>query len=258
MERGSTWLRKAQLRDGSWPAHSGQGEGCWTTALACLALRVQEEVSEAVVRGIAWLCHAWPGEGSLWWRFRHRLLGGPTVVRQNLSLRGWSWTPGTSSWVEPTCYALIGLHNLPDAIRPRRAAARRRLGEAMLYDRMCPGGGWNCGNPLIYGVAGEPQVGPTAWALLALQEYRDRTENRKSLDWLARTYEQIQGPGSLALAHICLENYGRPTPPVEPALQHLYLANQFFHSVPVVSWATLALGGVPEWLQWTGQGGSKS
>ena len=29
----------------------------------------------------------------------------------------------------------------------------------MLYDRMCPGGGWNCGNPKVYGVAGEPLVG---------------------------------------------------------------------------------------------------
>ncbi len=172
-------------------------------------------------------------------------------MRQNHSLRGWGWTPGTNSWVEPTSYSLILLRNIPEDSYPPRAAQRRRLGEEMLYDRMCPGGGWNSGNPLVYGVAGEPRVGPTVWALLALQDYCDRPQNRRSLEWLESVYKDIRGPASLALAHTCLETYGRPTPALEPALQSLYLTNQFFHHVPVVAWAAVALSPRRDWLRWT-------
>jgi len=250
IQRGAGWLRETQLRDGSWPAYAGQREGCWVTALGCLALHTLGVAPEAVANGVAWLCEEWPGEGGFWWRLRHRLFSRTTEIRQNYYFRGWSWSPGTSSWVEPTSYALIVLRNARGLSLPRRATLRVRLGEGMLYDRMCPAGGWNCGNPLVYGVAGEPQVGPTAWALLALQDHRERTENQRSLDWLAHEYEQIRGPGSLALAHICLEVHGRPTPPLEPALERLYLTNEFFHHVPVVAWAGVALSPAQPWLQW--------
>lgn len=241
IQRAADWLCAGQLPDGSWPTHIGRGEGSWATAPACLALHVEAGAPEAVARGTVWLCNAWPGEGGLWWRMRHWLLARRSTVRQNPFYRGWSWTLGTSSWVEPTSYALILLRNIPNQAHPRRATRRRKLGEGMLYDRMCPGGGWNTGNPLIYGVPGEPQVSPTVWALLALQDYRDRSENRKSLGWLELAYQHIRAPGSLSLAHICLEAYGRPTPRLEPALRRLHSRYQFLHSVLVMSWATLAL-----------------
>lgn len=254
--RGCDWLCQAQLPDGSWPAHPGQQEGCWVTALACLALHAQGQAFEEVARGIRWLCDAWPAEGGFWWRLRQRLFGGHTEVRQNHALRGWSWTRGTSSWVEPTSYALVLLRSTPEALHPVNAAKRRWLGEAMLYDRMCPEGGWNCGNPVVYGVPGQPEVGPTAWALLALRDYEDRAENRQSLQWLEHAYESIQGPASLSLAHLCLETYGRPTPPLEPGLQSLYALNQFFHNVLVVSWAAVALTPGRSLFQWATEGGS--
>lgn len=76
------------------------------------------------------------------------------MVRQDSRLRGWNWTPGTASWVEPTAHALLLLRMLPPETLPSPAARGRQLAEQMLFDRMCPGGGWNSGNPLIYGVAG--------------------------------------------------------------------------------------------------------
>lgn len=256
--RGIAWLLAAQLPDGSWPAYPDQKEGCWTTALAGLALHAHGHAREAVANGFDWLSSIWPGEGTLWRRLQQRLFVSSTIVRQNLSLRGWSWTPGTSSWVEPTAYALILLHHLyPDAL-PRHVEKRRRLAQAMLYDRMCPGGGWNSGNPMDYGVPGEALVGPTVWALLALQDHRERAENQKSLDWLARAYEHIQGPASLALAHMCLETYGRPVEGLEPALRRLYSANSFLQSVPVAAWAAMALGPGCKWLRWRRIGASES
>lgn len=119
----------------------------------------------------------------------------------------------------------------------------------MLYDRMCRGGGWNSGNPLVYGVNGEPRVSPTVWALLALQRHAEHPQNRESLDWLECGYESICGPGSLALAHLCLSVYRRATPPVESRLQFFYSTNRFLLSVQVTALAALALSGPRDWLR---------
>ncbi|MGO8731499.1 MAG: prenyltransferase/squalene oxidase repeat-containing protein [Terriglobia bacterium] len=252
---GRQWLCQAQLPNGSWPAFVGQQRGCWVTALACLALKAQQESRDSVARGVRWLCDSWPAEGGFWQRLGRRLRRTPAAVRQDSSLRGWNWTPGTASWVEPTSYSLILLKNLSRELLPPSSGKRVRLAEAMLYDRMCPGGGWNAGNPLVYGVAGIPRVGPTAWALLALLDQRDRPENRKSLDWLSAAFPRIQGPGSLALAHLCLQAHGRAvrgnrksSPGLEASLRARQAVNQFLMNVPVVAWAAIALSGVPDWL----------
>jgi hypothetical protein len=118
----------------------------------------------------------------------------------------------------------------------------------MLYDRMCPGGGWNSGNPLVYGAAGVPRIGPTVWALLALKDYRDRPENRQSLDWLEQAYPQIQGPGSLVLAHFCLKIHDRSVFPLEPSLAALNSNNQFLGHTLAAAWAAISLSGRAAWL----------
>jgi hypothetical protein len=163
------------------------------------------------------------------------------VARQDGSLCGWNWTPGTASWVEPTAQALLFLRFLPVEMLSPQTAKRRQLAERMLFDRMCPDGGWNSGNPLIYGVAGVPHVGPTAWALLALRDHFERAEIQLSSQWLEGAYGGIRGPASLALAHRCLAAYGRPVPPLAPALDKLYGNNRFFENVLTTAWAALAL-----------------
>ena len=275
LKLGRLWLHQAQLPDGSWPPFAGQPQGCWVTALACLALRTHKDSAERVGRGVQWLCNAWPAEGRYWRRLLNRLRRKSAAARQNDALRGWSWTPGTASWVEPTALSLILLKALPGHLLPRSSEKRKRLAEAMLYDRMCLGGGWNAGNSLVYNVALAPRVGPTAWALLALLDRRDREENRMSLDWLAGVYPEIQGPGSLALAHLSLEAYGRRVPENEssklgngnsklevqnstsavdalpawePCLRSRHAVNGFLMNVAVAAWVVLALQGMPDWL----------
>jgi len=248
LERGYQWLRSSQLPDGSWPAVAGQQEGSWTTALACLALRRLETATAEMDKGLAWICQEWPREGGWWWRILRWLRREENVSRQNDSYRGWNWTSRTSSWVEPTAYALIALDSTPASQRLKLAVRRRQLGEAMLYDRMCPGGGWNAGNPTVYGVPGDPNVVPTVWALLALRHNRSRPENQQSVDWLEQHGIRTNGPGSLALAHLCLEVYGRSASPLEAALQEFYRRNQFLLNVQVLAWAALALSPRPGWL----------
>ena len=116
---------------------------------------------------------------------------------QNESYFGWSWTAGTASWVEPTSYAMVCLRATRAEVLPATAERRLRVGEALLFDRMCPGGGWNCGNPMVYGVPGEPQVASTVWAF-SRQGHPDRPEVQQSVRWLEGKLPSIQSPASLA------------------------------------------------------------
>lgn len=260
LDRAAKWLHQAQLADGAWPAAAGDHPGGWVTALACLALVEHTKApGEVVIKGHRWLIDSWPAEGNWLWRLRQRWYSkSGAIVRQDHALHGWSWTPGTASWVEPTAYVLILLRNIPAQLYSAGTAKRRQLGERMLHDRVCPDGGWNVGNPMIYGVPGEPRVGPTAWALLALKDYKERPEIKASLDWLERNYENISGPGSLAVAHLCFSAYGRPIAPAERRLIDFYEKNHFLRNVVVAAWVCLALGSVPAWLEGSSKAGDKA
>lgn len=249
VERGQAWLLGARNEDGSWPTRPETGQGNWVTPLAGLALVAAGDSPEAIGGAAAWLCRSRSGEGSFRVRLA-RLMARKGVVEQDLSLKGWSWTPGTSSWVEPTALALLFLHQVLPALLPAEAAERRRVGEALLYDRMCPVGGWNAGNPKVYGVSGIPQFGPTAWALLALQEHGEREENRRSLEWLSDRFTSIAGPSSMALAHLALEANGRPIAGLETKLEAQFASQEFLDNVPAFAQAAVALRPGPDVFRW--------
>ncbi len=249
LDSAAAWLQRAQMKGGAWPNASGKEPGCWVTALACLALlSLKGPSQDAIVRGANWLNETWPAEGNFLWRLRQQQQAH-SVVHQDHGLRGWGWTPNTASWVEPTAYALILLQNIPAVDRPSHALKRIQMGEKMLYDRACPGGGWNAGNPLVYGVPGVPRISPTVWALLALRHRQDHAVNVESVEWLRQRYQSLRSPASLALAHLCLKVYGRAENPLETRLGDFYANNQFLQSIPAMAWASLALGGVPSWLK---------
>jgi hypothetical protein len=245
---GFHYLLGAQLKDGSWPSSPEETAGSWVTSLTCWTLLADSDSAKAVAAGIRWLCEDWPRDSTPWRRFLRSFFSQRRISGQNDSLRGWGWTPRTSSWVEPTSFALLVLQMSPDKFLPHSAARRQQLAEELLYDRMCPGGGWNCGNPMVYGVAGEPLVIPTAWALLALRNHAERSENLLSLEWLKKNVSSLHGPGSLALARICLKSYGRTWPANAPELRDVYLKNEFLGDIQVTAWACLALGPRNTWL----------
>jgi hypothetical protein len=249
--RGLQFLRETQLSDGSWPSTPEQKSGCWLTSLSIWVLLIlaNRSTSPAASAGLRWLCNDWPQDSTRWGRLLRRLTSQKEVHPIKLSYRGWSWTPGTSSWVEPTSFALIALERGFENVTPSTIVKRRReLATAMLYDRMCPGGGWNCGNPRVYGVPGEPLVIPTVWALIALRRNSTRRENRESLDWLEQNVANIRSAASLALAKICVETYGRTWPAASPTLAGLFENNGFRENVPVVAWSCLAMSERSGWL----------
>jgi hypothetical protein len=252
--RGYEYIRMAQLPDGSWPSTPKDEVGCWVTSLACLVLDPVGDSSSNFVAGLRWICQDWPADTTPWRRLLARLSSQSDVAPVNHSYRGWGWTPGTSSWVEPTAFALLALEHAVGGELPQAAAKRRELGEALLYDRMCPGGGWNCGNPSVYGVPGEPLVGPTTWALIALRGHPERRQNVESMDWLSRSVPTIQSAASLASAKVCMEAYGRRWPEDAPLFQDLHDRNGFLNSTQVAAWTCLALMERAKWLDRTGPG----
>lgn len=250
--RAAHFLATMQLPDGSWPSSPEVPGGSWVTSLVCLALQGQNKFSEKVTSGLNWVCHDLPGDSQLFRRLIRRFIVKNTVAKQNDSYYGWSWTPGTSSWVEPTSYALMLMQRIPEALLPEAARRRRRLATAMLIDRMCPGGGWNCGNPMVYGVPGQPQVGPTVWALLALKDQAAQAEVQQSINWLAENSKSTRGsglsPATLALTEIAMTAYGQSDTRLSEALCAACEKNEGSWTVPEVAWAALALSETGNWL----------
>jgi len=247
MARARHYLLAAQLRDGSWPASREETRGSWVTSLACSVLSSENQSTEAVSAGRRWLCRDLPLDSSPFRLFVRRLFSSASHSAHNDSLRGWGWTPRTSSWVEPTAFALLALRDVAAASLPREASARRQLAVELLYDRMCPGGGWNCGNPMVYGVAGEPLVLPTSWALLALRDQPSHEKKTASLAWLQQAYPQVRSLASLAVAKIALQACGAGVPH-NSSRPSMRFAGDHQRMVHVIAWACLALNPHRTWF----------
>ena len=145
----------------------------------------------------------------------------PAVARQDNSLEAWSWVDGTASWVEPTAWSVLVLKQRLARGRYPDAAERVRLGEEMLSDRACRGGGWNYGNPNVYGKDLMPYVPTTALALLALQNRRDEPAVVRGLQQLQRDVLSERSTVALSLAIICLRAYELPAIAPEQYLTQL-------------------------------------
>jgi hypothetical protein len=245
--KGAGCLQSAQLPDGSWPACAGMRAGSWITSLACSVLAANGHSAKNVAAGLKWLCDDFPRDSSPWMRFVQSLRSKSDIVSQNDSYRGWGWTPKTASWVEPTAFALLALRDAPVEQLPRNVAERRDLAVALLYDRMCPGGGWNCGNPRVYGVDGEALVLPTCWALLALRDASEKPGRPLSLAWLQKEFAKIESAASLAVGCITLENYGIERPQAKRDLQDWSGQELAAQGTHVLAWVCLALDPARRW-----------
>ena len=252
VQTGERWLLACQAADGSWPAGPPDGTGGgWVTSLACLYLASQCDAGDPLHRGLQWLSQAWPADFGWRWRTRRWIFGlrNEIPVQHDPSVCGWSWNVGTASWVEPTSYALLALQCAPQKLLPRLAARRCELGIRFLLDRACEVGGWNCGDPAVYGIPGEPQVVQTAWALLALRRETPDAKISRSLAWLEQALPTLKSPASLAVGHLCLAAREIRLPPLAASLEEFFARSRFFDNVVDVAWSALALSPLPRWLK---------
>jgi hypothetical protein len=213
-------IEKWQNRDGSWPIFaSDEAEGCWTTSLAILTLLATRPRSEHIRAGVGWLLDATGREASWFWRWKFQMVDNG--VKFDPAKYGWSWVPGTASWVIPTAFSLIALQQVRDSGLSQGTHLNDRLnvGNRMLLDRMCPGGGWNAGNGIAFGVAYAPYVDATSIGLLALRRCECEAV-QASVSWLASRLADCSSPYSLAWGILALTAYRKRSAKIDDALSH--------------------------------------
>jgi hypothetical protein len=88
----------------------------------------------------------------------------------------------------------------------------------MLLNRVCPGGGWNAGNGVVYGTPLAPHPDDTAIALLALSNRPQDAITQAALNYLERVAPKLTAPGSLAWAILALAAHRRPITSLRRAL----------------------------------------
>lgn len=201
-------LHNLQNADGSWPAFAGdERDGCWTTALAMLTLLAVGGRSGALESATHWLVDAKGREANWFWRWKFQTVD--KSVQFNPAKYGWSWVPGTTSWVIPTAFALVALQQIKSrGLSPTGSVAERiDIGINMLLDRTCPRGGWNAGNGMAFGVPYAPYLDATGIALLALADRREELGVRASLGWLVNQLPGCPSPYSLAWGILALTAY---------------------------------------------------
>jgi hypothetical protein len=235
-ERGAAihFLLRIQNPNGSWPAFVGDDEnGSGLTGLALYALHRCGVEGSATDRAIRWLLR-FRGQESHWlWKWKFRILD--RHVRFDPGKFGWPWDPETVSWVVPTSYSVLALKNGSGASRQALLRFRIRRGVEMLYDRICPQGGWNAGNGVVYGSPMAPHPDITAVALLALLGEPGDDLVTPSLDWLEQRAESCFAPWSLAWTILALDAFRRPT---ERLIQRLGVVAE---SAEINDCATLAV-----------------
>jgi hypothetical protein len=210
LERALDTIEKLQNQDGSWPAFIGdEPEGCWTTALAVLSLMAARHRTKRLASGIQWLLNARGREANCFWRWKLSTIDNK--VKFDPAKFGWNWVSGTTSWVIPTAFALIALQQARQRgyNKTTQIVERVDLGISMLLDRICPGGGWNSGNGIAFGVPLAPHIDATSIALLALTRHEEDRGVQRSLHWLANHLAGCPSPYSLAWGVLAIASYRR-------------------------------------------------
>jgi hypothetical protein len=246
---GLRWLVTHQHDDGGWPVSARVDHGSWATALAVLALDGLGRERVRAVRGARWLLRRTPRTLGVVASLLHRFAPDTLAVRLNPDLKGWAWTAGATSFVEPTCYALLALKRIRPHLSGTAVTERIDEAERMVYDRMCRAGGWNYGNSTVLEAELWPYADVTALALLALAEHREREANQRSLRALRGMLHDVGSGLSVAWATLCFAAYGEDLTPWRARLVERYARTAFLGETKAVALALLALSGGAEVLR---------
>jgi len=240
LEKAEQWLANTQNPDGSWSYGAGSKAPSWSTALAVMALSDSSVEGERLVRAGNWILAQEGSKPGILAKLILALSFQKKAVRLNDDLVGWSWTPGSFSWVEPTSYCLIALKKIKSRLSAKAVQERVDQAELMIYDRMCEGGGWNYGNAAVYGDPLWPYPDITALALIALQDHKERNDNRVSLRALSKMAETTDSGLALGWTTICLSVYGEDISELRKRLDQKFARTKFLGETKPVALAILA------------------
>ena len=210
-----SWALTLQNIDGSVSVNPGhRGQGLWLTAQAAIVFH-HYGFKENLKRALDFLLS-----------LRSVTVANDPRLKQDNTLIGWPWVPGTFGWVEPTAWSLIALHLSGQTGHPRAVEGRK-----LLLDRRIPSGGWNYGNPNLDDKELLPFWDTTGLALAALSGQADIDRLRPSLDLVEKRQDKIESLCGRAWAVISLQAYGRDAGRLRTRLQNLMgsLAEEDLH-----------------------------
>ena len=221
IDRAYDFLLRTQNPNGSWPVVPGDDpEGGWVTSLAVIALRDVVPAIPARLRGFHWLLSCSGKESNWFWKWKFRT--ADRHVRFDPDKYGWPWFPDTVSWVVPTAFAILALNEIPCSCGGlERIPLRVDCGIQMLFDRACPGGGWNAGNGVVYECPMAPHIDDTAIALLALRDRDQHPVVQSALQYLESITSNLTAPWSLAWSILTLAAHRRPIASLHGSLSAL-------------------------------------
>ena len=249
VQSGLNWLSGHQSADGSWRLNDATPSQSWSTAVALMCLSAFPGYRDRALKAAQWGLTqegdspGWLASIIMWFTAQK------DVNRINMDLKGWPWTSGSFSWVEPTSYFLIGLKKLKPALRGTNIDDRIRQGELMIYDRVCKGGGWNYGNSKVYGEALWPYPDTTALALIALQDHPENEANLQSLEKLEKTLRDVDSGLALSWSIICFSLYGRSVSEWRQLLSQRFEKTAFLAETKTLALAVLAAANAPQFFR---------
>ncbi len=194
------WIaEQGRRRDGSTVVAPGSGaEPGWTTPFALLLWNALGGFATERAAAVAWLLATRGKPGA---PIPHNPMG------HDVTLVGWPWVADTHSWVEPTATSLLALAPSVPAEHPRLAEGVR-----VLLDRAIPTGGWNLGNPVVFGRTFRALPGPTGLTLLALARVARKSAPeaiiRPAVIYLEDSATRTFAPASLGWATLGLRAWG--------------------------------------------------
>jgi hypothetical protein len=209
-QRALAWMRTLQRDDGGVAPRPGVTASSWVASLWITAHCVAGHWDQGPTRALDWLLDTYGAEGARWRRWIERIRHS---AGYDPRFYGWSWFPGTHSWLEPTVHSVVALKLASRHARWHAGyiAERVDLAESMLLDRRCADGAWNYGARAALGVPLPSYPECTGQALLALQGRPELPADR--VRTMIARWDSVRSPMARVWLQLAARLHGIDFPP---------------------------------------------